>query len=265
MPVTEYLLDNRATVAGARFAALSALFDDNTQRHVDALGIGTGAHCWEVGAGGPTMPQLLGQRVGPGGHVLATDLDVSWIDQVPPVVDVRRHDIAADELPTSRFDLVHARLVLVHVPQRSRALRRMAAALRPGGWLLIEDFDVELQPFACPEPRNDDEVRANRIRRGFIDLLGRRGTDVRYGRSLPTQLRESGLVDVAADAYFPLAQPAAARLEAANVIQVRDELIASGHATAEELDAHLAAIASGHLDLATPPLVSAWGRRTATA
>jgi hypothetical protein len=62
-----------------------------------------------------------------------------------------------------------------------------------------------------------------------------------------------------------LAQPAAARLEAANVIQVRDELIASGHATAEELDAHLAAIASGHLDLATPPLVSAWGRRTATA
>jgi hypothetical protein len=141
----------------------------------------------------------------------------------------------------------------------------MAAALRPGGWLLIEDFDVELQPLACPDPRNDDEIRANRIRRGFIDLLGRRGTDVRYGRSLPTQLRESGLVDVAADAYFPLAQPAAARLEAANVIQVRDELIASGHATAEELDAHLAAIASGQLDLATPPLVSAWGRRTATA
>lgn len=141
----------------------------------------------------------------------------------------------------------------------------MAAALRPGGWLLIEDFDVALQPLACPDPRNDDEIRANRIRQGFIDLLVRRGTDVRYGRSLPTQLRESGLVDVAADAYFPLAQPAAGRLEAANAIQVRDELIASEHATAAELDAHLAAIASGHLDLATPPLVSAWGRRTATA
>ena len=84
MSVTEYLLDNRAAVAGARFAALSALFDDNTRRHVDALGIGPGARCWEVGAGGPTMPQLLAQRVGPGGHVLATDLDVSWIDQVPP-------------------------------------------------------------------------------------------------------------------------------------------------------------------------------------
>ena len=265
MSVTEYLLDNRATAAGARFAALSALFDDNTQRHVDALGIGPGAYCWEVGAGGPTMPQLLGQRVGPGGHVLATDLDVSWIDRLPPVVDVRRHDIAADELPTGRFDLVHARLVLTHVPQRSRALRRMATALRPGGWLLIEDFDVALQPLACPDPRNDDEIRANRIRRGFIDLLVRRETDVRYGRTLPTQLREAGLVDVVADAYFPLAHSATARLEAANVIQVRDELVASGLATAEELDAHLAAVASGHLDLAVPPLVSAWGRRAATA
>jgi SAM-dependent methyltransferase len=263
MSVAEYLLDNRAAVAGARFAALSALFDDNTRRHVDALGIGPGAHCWEVGAGGPTVPQLLAQRVGPGGHVLATDLDVSWIDQVPPVVEVRRHDIAADELPTSRFNLVHARLVLTHVPQRGPALRRMAAALRPGGWLLIEDFDVELQPLACPDPRNDDEIRANRIRRGFIDLLRRRGTDLRYGRSLPTQLRDSGLVDVTADAYFPLTRPAAARLEATNVVQVRDGLIAHGHATAEELDAHLAAIASGHLDLATPPLVSAWGRRSA--
>lgn len=264
MSVPHYLLENRATVAGARFEALSALFDDNTRRHVDALGIGAGAHCWEVGAGGPAVPRMLGQRVGPSGYVLATDLDVSWIDRVPPAVDIRRHDIAADDLPASRFDLVHARLVLTHVPQRSRALRRMAAALRPGGWLLIEDFDITLQPLACPDPRGEDEIRANRIRHGFIDLLTRRGADVRYGRTLPTRLREAGLIDVAADAYFPLARSATARLEGANVVQVRDELVTDGLATAAELDAHLAAVASGHLDLAVPPLVSAWGRRAAT-
>ncbi|HEY0530993.1 MAG TPA: class I SAM-dependent methyltransferase [Actinoplanes sp.] len=49
--------------------------------------------------------------------------------------EVRRHDVAADPPPEpGTFDLVHARLVLVHVPDRARALATMAAALRPGGW-----------------------------------------------------------------------------------------------------------------------------------
>jgi SAM-dependent methyltransferase len=41
------------------------------------------------------------------------------------------------------FDLVHARLVLVHVPDRAAALATMVAALRPGGWLLVEDADTQ--------------------------------------------------------------------------------------------------------------------------
>jgi hypothetical protein len=49
-----YLLDNRATEAEGRFAALSALFDPVTFRHVDALGVAPGWRCWEVGAGGAT-------------------------------------------------------------------------------------------------------------------------------------------------------------------------------------------------------------------
>ncbi|MBE1583535.1 class I SAM-dependent methyltransferase [Nonomuraea angiospora] len=47
------------------------------------------------------------------------------------------------------FDLVHARLVLVHVPDRARALATMVAALRPGGRLSVEDADTGLQPLAC--------------------------------------------------------------------------------------------------------------------
>lgn len=259
--MTNYLLDNRSTASGGRFAALSDLFDGATERHIDTLGIGPGARCWEVGAGGPAVPRLLARRVGPGGHVLATDLEVSWIDEVPPVVEVRRHDVAADEPPAGGFDLVHARLVFTHVPERAAALHAMAAALRPGGWLLVEDFDVALQPLACPHPLGADEERANRVRAGFVDLLGHRGVDMRFGRSLPDRLRELGLTGVAADASFPVALPAAARLEAANVTQVHDGLIAHGHATAEDLDAHLVVLASGRLDIATPPLYSCWGRR----
>jgi SAM-dependent methyltransferase len=259
--VTGYLLENRAQQAVGRFAALSALFDAATARHLDALGIGPGARCWEVGAGGPSVPALLADRVGPRGQVVATDLDVGWMSSAPPGVEVRRADVAADEPPGTGFDLVHARLVLVHVPGRDRALRRMAGALRPGGWLLVEDFDVRLQPLACPDPRREEEHRANRVRAGFVDLLGERGADLRFGRTLPRRLREGGLAEVAADAAFPVASPAAAALETANVEQVGEQLVARGRATAAEVDAHLRELAAGRLDVVTPPLVSAWGRR----
>jgi SAM-dependent methyltransferase len=208
------------------------------------------------------VPAWLADRVGRDGRVVATDIEPSGItprDGVP--VEVRRHDVAHDEPPGDGFDLVHARLVLVHVPDRDAAIQRMAASLRPGGCLLIEDFDVALQPLACPDAAGPDQALANRIRAGFVALLGQRGVDLEYGRKLPGILRALGLADVAADAYFPVALPAGAALDAANVAQVRDGLVAQGHATGEEIERHLAALAEGQLDVAVPPLVSAWGRR----
>jgi hypothetical protein len=80
MSSEEYLLDNARREAGARFGALAELFDTVTFRHIAALGIEPGWRCWEVGAGGPSVPAWLSDRVGRGGEVLATDLDPRWID-----------------------------------------------------------------------------------------------------------------------------------------------------------------------------------------
>ncbi|GAA4324378.1 hypothetical protein GCM10023086_50760 [Streptomyces venetus] len=129
-----YLLDNRQSEAGTRFDALAALFDASTFRHFEAVGIDEGWRCWEVGAGGSSVAAWLHARVGPGGRVLATDIDVSWAETAAIAeVEVLRHDVARDEPPAGPFDLVHARLVLVHVAERDTALRTMVRALRPGG------------------------------------------------------------------------------------------------------------------------------------
>lgn len=261
-----YLLDNRRPEAGVRFAAFAELFDPVTFRHVDALGIGAGMRCWEVGAGGPSVPLGLARRVGPGGAVVATDIDVSWTrDAAGGVVEVLRHDVAADPPPPGGFDLVHARLVLVHVADRAEALRRMAGALRPGGRLLLEDADPGLQPLLCPDESGPEQRLANRLRSGFRALMAERGADLAYGRTLPRLLREAGLEDVRADAYFPITSPACAVLEAATVRHIRDRLVAAGLATDEEVDRHLANVESGRLDLATAPMVSAWGRKPLSA
>jgi len=257
-----YLLDNRQVEAGERFAALAELFDPWTQQHLINAGVRPGARCWEVGAGGPSLPQWLAEQVGAAGYVVATDIDTSWLT-ADAAYDVERHDVAGDPPPGGGpFDVIHARLVLVHVPQRDAALRTMISALAPGGVLLLEDADPALQPLLCPDERTPEEALANRLRNGFRELMAARGADLAFGRTLPRLLREAGLRDVRSDAYFPISGPACIALESATVRQIRDQLLSADLATSEEIERHLDAVESGRLDLTTAPLISAWGRAT---
>lgn len=255
-----YLLDNQQAEAGERFDALSALFDPSTFRRLAAVGIAPGWRVWEVGAGGPTVASWLAGQVGPHGRVLATDIDTGRLDG-DPAYEVLRHDVGLDPPPGGPFDLVHARLVLVHVPQRDAALAAMVSVLRPGGWLVVEEADPALQPLVCLDQIGEAEELANRLKTGFRLLLAERGVDLAYGRTLPRHLRAAGLVDVGADAYFPITGPACRELERATVEQIRGLLVDGGIATADEIDQHLANVAAGGLDLATSPMVTAWGRR----
>ena len=258
-----YLLDTQQAEAGQRFAALATLFDPSTFRHLTAVGLAGGWRVWEVGAGGPSVPDRLARTTGPDGDVLATDLDTAWIAGASPRSHLRilRHDVGREQPPEGPFDLVHARLVLVHVPQRARALAAMVSVLRPGGWLVVEEADPALQPLLCPEETGPAEHLANRLKAAFRQLMADRGVDLAYGRTLPRLLREAGLVDVSADAYFPITGPACVELERATTLQVRDRLLAAGLACAEEIDRHLDNLDAGLLDLATSPMITAWGRR----
>jgi SAM-dependent methyltransferase len=259
-----YLLDNQQAEAGSRFDALATLFNLSTFRHIDALGIGGGWRCWEVGAGGPSVPSWLAGRIGPAGHVLATDVDVSWmIAAANAGYEVRRHDVGVEPPAVGGFDLVHARLVLVHVPQRTAALAAMVSVLRPGGWLLVEEADPVLQPLVCPDESGPPQRLANKLKRDFRALMAQRGVDLAYGRTLPRLLRGAGLVDVEADAFFPMTGSACDLLEQATMAQIRERLVAAGLATNEEVDQHLDNVAAGLLDLATSPMISAWGRKPA--
>jgi SAM-dependent methyltransferase len=256
--VTSYLLDNRHAETARRFAGLSDLFDPVTFRHLDTIGVGPGWRCWEVGAGGPTVPTWLAEKAG--AEVVATDIDVRWLP-AGAGFDVVLHDVVNDPPPGDAFDLVHARLVLTHLPDRAQALAAMVAALRPGGWLVVEDFDVDMQPCATPDARTPEHYLANRVRAGFITLLAERGADLELGRRLPRLFRELGLVDVTADAHLSLALPAAAALERANVQQVRKGLVGLRVASDDEIDRYLELLEEGAIDVASPPLVSACGRR----
>ncbi|MGZ8566948.1 MAG: class I SAM-dependent methyltransferase [Actinomycetota bacterium] len=259
-----YLFENEAPTAGDRFDALATLLDPWTIGHLERLGVGEGWRCLEVGAGGGSVAGWLAGRVASSGHVLATDLDVRWLEPRlrGPNVEVRQHDVAADQLPEGEFDLVHERLVLIHVPERESVLRRLVAALRPGGWLLAEDFDVGLVTNAWVKPGSDPDDVQNRIVRGIQSLLRQRGADPTWAHQLPDLFRDAGLEQVGAVGYQVIDGGDATRaLFRANVVQASDQLIAQDLIAKDELDGFLGRLDAGEVDPTTPLLVSAWGRR----
>lgn len=256
-----YLLDNRQAEAGERFVAMSELFDPVTFRHLEQIGISPGWACWEVGAGAPGVPRWLATQVGASGRVLATDLDTSWLPAGEIGYEVLRHEVGVDPVPAGEFDLIHARLLLVHLPRRAEVLQSLVQVLRPGGWLVIEDADTALQPLVCPDESGPQQELANRVQTAIRSLLADRGADLAFGRTLPRLLREADLDDVRADGFFPLSTPVRQVLQAATVRQVREGLLAAGLVSEADIEQHLADLATGTLDLATAPLISAWGRK----
>ena len=87
---------------------------------------------------------------------------------------------------------------------------------------------------SCLEEIGPPQVLANRIRRGFRSLLADCGVDLAYGRTLPRRLRTAGLVQVAADAAFPVSDPACNHLETATINLISDQLLDHGIATEDE-------------------------------
>src|SRR5215218_1537769 len=192
-----YLLDNAGDEAPARLAALEAMLDAHTRRHLLARGLAPGWRCLEVGGGNGSVAAWLAERVGPTGHVVVTDLDTRHLQaRAAPNVEVLRHDVTSDPLPEGAFDLIHARLVLVHLREWACVLERLVAALKPGGWLVDEEFDSDSLP---PDPAISPGETLRPTYHGLARLMADRGFDRRFGRRLFGRLRAAGLGEVGAE------------------------------------------------------------------
>jgi SAM-dependent methyltransferase len=258
---TGYVLVNSGKEARRRFAALSTLYDRGSIRHLEDLGVGSGWHCLEIGGGSGTIAKWLADRVGPTGHVLTTDLDTRFLEPLKsPNLAVCRHKIGTDPLPDSAFDLIHTRLVLMHVPERDAALTQMISSLKPGGWLLIEESD------SCsmmPNPVTNPNETILETHLAMLRLLEDSGVDRRYGRLLSGLLRARGLSSVGAEAQSFMwnnRSPGIALIRA-NLEQLKDTMIERNYIAQQEFDRDLAQLDNPDLLMPSFVLWSVWGRR----
>ena len=182
-----------------RLALLTQIADPITIRRLTVRGVAPGWRCLDVGAGDGSVACWLAKTVGPTGRVVATDINPSFLDgQGLNNFEIRRHDLLKDDLEVGHYDLVHCRFVLQHLPDPIRGLRRMADAVRPGGWLLVEEFDIGALAAVDPgHPRAAAFDRASRVLWSAMQAGG--PIDPTFGRRLPALLEGCGVRELGHD------------------------------------------------------------------
>jgi SAM-dependent methyltransferase len=249
--------------ARERLSLLELGADPSTMRTLRKIGVAAGWHCLEVAGGGGSIAAWLCSQVGAAGHVMATDLDPRFLEAIAaPNLEVRRHDILTDPLPEATFDLVHARALLAFLPHPDQVIRTMVAALKPGGWLLLEEPDYVS---AIPDPSMAAWAVAlsQKAWDATLSYARSRGYDTELGRHLYHDVCTAGLVDVQTEGHvtMQLGGTPATRFWRLTVEQVQDQMLVAGFLTPAELETYRGLLESPEYRWLSGITMSVWGRR----
>src|SRR5215475_13412191 len=170
--------------AAARLRVLHGLYGPGARDVLLRAGLRRGMRVADLGCGVGMVTALLGDLVGPAGHVVGVDASGAQIAKARELLPPGSSNIsfveasAADTgLPRESFDLVYSRFLLIHLPDPDRALREKWNLLRPGGVLVCEDGDLTASGSEPPSALG-----------AFSEMWGRlgpiRGVDYTLGRRL---------------------------------------------------------------------------------
>lgn len=231
-----YVFDNDRPTAAEMLDHLSAILDPVTTRRLTRLGVSDGWRCLEVGAGNGSIAGWLADQVGPTGQVIATDVNPVRV-RAHPGVDVLRHDVSAEELPEGPFHVIHARLVLAHLPHRADVLFRMADRLARGGALVVEEWGATGPAVVLDAVDPDATGLLDRYQKALVAVLRAQGNDGTWALRVPAVMADAGLVNVDTElsARSWRGGTAGCRLPVTVGRDLRDRLTTSG-ITGGELD-----------------------------
>jgi trans-aconitate methyltransferase len=185
----------RAPQEYERLRAQARIWEVATKRILDQVGLAEGASCLDAGCGPGETMRLLAERVGPEGRVLGIDADPAIGALAVQMLHgagygqcaVQAHDLTAGEpVPGAPFDLVYARLLLFHLPQRVSVLARLWDAVAPGGHLVVQDYDLRTVSVL------PDLASVTEIGRVITGAFRAAGADVAAGARLAQLFAQAG-------------------------------------------------------------------------
>jgi SAM-dependent methyltransferase len=162
------------------------------------------------------------------------------------------------------FDAIVARLLLFHLPDRLEVLRRQLEALRPGGTMVLVEFDIGAMRAEPPAPL----VEA--VREWIEAAFRSAGADPRIGAQAGQLLRRAGFEQVSTfgiQPYFAPDDPVGPLLAAGVARSLAGQIVAQGIADEAELgldtlQERIAEQVRARDAVVLPPtVVGAWGLR----
>jgi SAM-dependent methyltransferase len=229
-----HVFDIHYARSGEQHRCITAAFGPMTTARLAETGVTDGWECLDVGFGSGSVACWLADRVAPTGGVLATDVKpIRFPDH--PNLTVVQHDIRSDSLQESRFDLIVVRLLLQHFSERDAVLAKLVRALKPGGWLQIEEFDTSYEPVLLAA--NDWAAEPyEKFLSAKKALMRSAGGDPEWGRHTARAMRAAGLVDIDPRPHVRTREwdSADLRLQINHTYHLRDGLVSVGM-TEEEL------------------------------
>jgi SAM-dependent methyltransferase len=259
MTSTKYMFNTAEEGERDRLIAHALMWDPVTRRRLDGIGVTDGWRCLEVGAGSGTITRWLADKVGETGHVVATDIETRWLRPLEaPNVEVRQHDVTSEPLGEDVYDLICVRLVLTHLPDPEAVVDTMFRALVPGGWLLLEDYDLSTLPICHPPDATWQKVAA-----APAQMIRMGGSDPDMGAKLTNILHEVGAADVDTEGVVLPRRMPHARSWQTQFVQLRERLVAAQLASAAEVDQVIADFDDETCDrvIYGPMMVTARGRK----
>ncbi|MER7756979.1 methyltransferase domain-containing protein [Kitasatospora sp. NPDC097643] len=259
----EQLAEHDTDPERVRLEAVAALTDPATIRYLDEqIGVRRGWTCAEVGAGTGTIARWLSDRVGNFGTVHAIDIETAYLDGLSaPNLEVRQQDITTTPLEPGAYDLVHCKILLMHLPDRERILGEFAKALKPGGHLLVEEADIRsIQRVDPPSPLL---TRAAAALETFF-YFG--GADPGYGMKLLPAVRRTGLTVLGTDCQLTAVQAGTPEMQTItlSLAKLAPVITKVGLMGQKEVEAAFDQLQQpSDTVLYTPITVSVWARRSA--
>lgn len=191
----EYVM-GRTSAERGRLRKQAAMLEPATRRVFERAGVGRGMTCVDVGCGAGDVMRLMAEFVGPRGSVTGADCDPAASAET--LSDLRaggegrfnfvRCDLeTAEEIDGAPFDIVFARLVLIHSRDPVRLLRKMHGWTKPGGLVVVQDYDMRTIDL---HPRLEEW---SELQNTFWTTFDRLGIDWRIGSKMPAHFVEAGI------------------------------------------------------------------------
>ena len=234
----EYVFDRtKEQVELDRLRLLESAFDPRTRLRLENVGVARDWCCLEVGAGAGSIMGWLSEKVGPTGKVVAVDTNTRFLPTSPPSnVEIVKGDIRKGDFGGCRFDLIHGRYVLLHLPDFVPVLKRMISLLSPGGWIVFEEPDFSASRCLCG---SEEEHRAfGRVTKAIEAMCRALDIDHATGLKVPMIYTGNGLKNLSVDNDAPAVRGGSpiARMMGISAELLRERYVQTKECTEKDVD-----------------------------